>query len=139
MGTFSIDHENNITVFASEKQAKAGESNGTEIFTTQEELGKLASTWPGERLVQIWSSLPGVAQVKKFTDRKTAITRIWKAIQSLQPAASEDGHEKPPRRATFAHGPPSRPRLPGRPRLGRKSPLEATGRARAARRPPFWI
>ena len=27
--------------------------------------------------------------VKKFTDRKTAIARIWKAIQSLQPASAE--------------------------------------------------
>ncbi len=94
MRTFTIDQENNITVFASEKQAKVGETNGTEIFTTQEELAKLASVWAGERLVQIWNSLPGATPVKKFTDRKTAIARIWKAIQSLQPAASEEGHEK---------------------------------------------
>ena len=40
------------------------------------------------------NSLPGATPVKKFTDRKTAIARIWKAIQSLQPAASEEGHEK---------------------------------------------
>ena len=93
MRIFTIDQENNITVFASEKQTKAGETNGTEIFTTQEELAKLASVWAGERLVQIWNSLTGVTPVKKFTDRKTAIARIWKAIQGLQPAG-EDGHEK---------------------------------------------
>jgi hypothetical protein len=89
MRTFTIDQENNITVFASEKQAKAGETNGTEFFTTQEELAKLAGEWPGERLVQIWNSLTGVSLVKKFSDRKTAIARIWKAIQSLQPASAE--------------------------------------------------
>jgi hypothetical protein len=94
MRIFTIDQENNITVSASEKQTKAGETNGTEIFTTQEGLAKLAGEWPSERLVQIWNSLPGVDPVKKFTDRKTAIARIWKAIQSLQPAASEDGREK---------------------------------------------
>src|ERR1035437_10253135 len=76
MRTFTIDQENNITVFASEKQAKAGETNGTENFTTQEELAKLAGAWPGERLVQTWNSLTGVTPVKKFTDRKTAIARI---------------------------------------------------------------
>ena len=76
MRTFTIDHENNITVFASEKQAKAGETDGTETFTTQEVLAKLAGAWPGERLVQIWNSLTGVTPVKKFTDRKIAITRI---------------------------------------------------------------
>ena len=37
--------------------------------------------------------MTGVTPVKKFTDRKTAIARIWKAIQSLQPA-SEEGQEK---------------------------------------------
>src|ERR1035437_5886843 len=89
MRTFTIDHENNITVFASEKQANAGETNGAEFFTTQEELAKLSAAWPGGRLVEIWNSLTGVDPIKKFTDRKTAIARIWKAIQSLQPASAE--------------------------------------------------
>ena len=91
MRTFTIDPENIISVFASEKQAKAGERDGAEFFTTQEELAKLAGAWSGERLVQIWNSLTGVIPVKKFTDRKTSITRIWKAIQNLQLTASEGG------------------------------------------------
>ncbi|OFW00551.1 MAG: hypothetical protein A3G20_03670 [Acidobacteria bacterium RIFCSPLOWO2_12_FULL_59_11] len=94
MRTFTIDHENNITVFASEKQAKASDATGTEAFTSQEELTKLAAAWPGGRLVEIWNSLTGVDPVKKFTDRKTAIARIWKAIQSLQPDASAESPEK---------------------------------------------
>ena len=85
MRTFTIDSENNITVFASMQQAKTSNETGAVIFTTQEELTKLADGWPGGRLVEIWNSLPGATPVKKFTDRKTAITRIWKAIQSLQP------------------------------------------------------
>ena len=89
MQTFTIDHENNITVFASEKQAKASDATGAEAFTSREELTKLAAEWPGGRLVEIWNSLTGVDPVKKFTDRKTAIARIWKAIQSLQPASAE--------------------------------------------------
>jgi hypothetical protein len=93
MKTFTIDSDNNITIFASEKQAKATDATGTEAFTSQEELTKLAAEWPGGRLVEIWNSLTGVDPVKKFTDRKTAIARIWKAIQGLQPA-SADGHEK---------------------------------------------
>src|ERR1035437_3919898 len=94
MRTFIIDSDNNITIFASQQQAKATDATGAEAFTSQEELTKLAAEWPGGRLVEIWNSLTGVDPVKKFTDRKTAIARIWKAIQSLQPAASEDGHEK---------------------------------------------
>ena len=89
MRTFTIDAENNITIFASEKQAKASEATGLEAFTTKDELTKLAGAWPGGRLVEIWNSLPGATPVKKFTDRKTAIARIWKAIQSLQPASQE--------------------------------------------------
>jgi hypothetical protein len=89
MKTFTIDSDNNITIFASEKQAKATDATGTEAFTSQEELTKLAAEWPGGRLVEIWNSLTGVDPVKKFTDRKTAIARIWKVIQSLQPASAE--------------------------------------------------
>jgi hypothetical protein len=42
-----------------------------------------AASWPTQRLIEIWNSLPGVAPVNKFTDRKTAGIRIWKAMQSL--------------------------------------------------------
>ena len=86
MQTFTIDSENNITVFASYKEAKTSDATGAVIFTTEDELAKLATDWPIARLVEIWNSLTGVTPVKKFTDRKTAIARIWKAIQSLQPA-----------------------------------------------------
>ena len=89
MRTFIIDSENNITIFASQQQAKANDATGAEAFTSQEELTKLAAEWPGGRLVEIWNSLTGVDPVKKFTDRKTAIARIWKVIQSLQPASAE--------------------------------------------------
>jgi hypothetical protein len=89
MRTFTIDQENNITVFGSEKQAKASEATSAETFTSLGELAKLAGEWPAGRLVEIWNSLTGVDPVKKFTDRKTAIARIWKAIQNLQPASIE--------------------------------------------------
>ena len=59
MKTFTIDSDNNITIFASEKQAKATDATGTEAFTSQEELTKLAAEWPGGRLVEIWNSLTG--------------------------------------------------------------------------------
>lgn len=86
MKTFTIDSETNITVFASYKEAKTSDATDAVIFITEDELAKLATDWPISRLVEIWNSLTGVTPVKKFTDRKTAIARIWKAIQSLQPA-----------------------------------------------------
>ena len=97
MQTFTIDSENNITVFTNMKEAKTSNQTGAVIFTTEDELAKLADAWPGGRLVEIWNSLPGATPVKKFTDRKTAIARIWKAIQSLQPAPETQEKAAPAR------------------------------------------
>ena len=80
MKSFSIDRENNITAFTKRKDA---ESATGETFRSQTELSELTAAWPASRLVEIWNSIPGFVPVKKFTNRKTAILRIWKAIQSL--------------------------------------------------------
>ena len=81
MKAFTIDAENNITVHASAKAAPKTE--GIETFTSEKALAELAAAWPASRLVDIWNSLAGVTPVKKFTDRKKAVARIWKAIQNL--------------------------------------------------------
>ena len=91
MPTFTIDTENNITVFASLSEME-GNEEGTEIFSSAEELVALATKWPGARLVEIWNSLPGVQSVERFTSRQVAVTRIWKAIQHLQ--ASGGAHRR---------------------------------------------
>ena len=80
MTAFTIDAENNITVFASLKEIQ-GSEEGTEAFTNQEEFAALADKWAGGRLVEIWNSLPGVQPVERFTSRRVAVGRIWKAIQ----------------------------------------------------------
>jgi hypothetical protein len=95
MRTFTIDSENNITVFGSMQQAKTSDQTDAALFTSLEELAKLADGWPGGRLVEIWNSLPGATPLKKFTDRKTAVGRIWKAIQSLQPAPEAEEKAAP--------------------------------------------
>jgi uncharacterized protein DUF3489 len=83
MTTFTIDSENNIMAFRSAKEAK---NNGpADPFRNPKQLGRLAENWPGSRLVEIWNSLPGQKPVTKFTSRRAAVTRIWKAIQSLAP------------------------------------------------------
>lgn len=90
MPGFTIDAENNITVFPSHKEIKAAGAE-TEPFTNLEELTVLASKWPGARLVEIWNSLPGVEPVERFTSRSVAVMRIWKAIQHLRPAVGAHG------------------------------------------------
>ncbi len=97
MKTFTIENEtNNITSHASAREAEA--TPGSDRFGTEAALAKLAANWPAARLVGIWNSLPGVTVVQKFKDRKTAVSRIWKAIQSLGAGAAEaapDGPLKP--------------------------------------------
>ena len=93
MKNFSIENEtNNITVHASAKEAEAVPNS--ERFSNEAALAKLASDWPAARLVEIWNSLPGETPVRKFKDRVTAVSRIWKALQGLgqtAPAAGETG------------------------------------------------
>jgi hypothetical protein len=81
MKAFTIDSENNIVAHASAKAAPKTE--GTELFTSQDALAELAAAWPASRLVEIWNSLTGVTPVKKFTDRKKAVARIWTELQKL--------------------------------------------------------
>src|ERR1035437_4610126 len=85
MKSFSIDRDNNISAFAKRKDAEAAIGD---TFRSEAELHELTAGWPASRLVEIWNSIPGCVPVKKFTNRKTAILRIWKAIQSLDGAVA---------------------------------------------------
>jgi hypothetical protein len=93
MKIFTIENEtNNITLHGSIQEAEAVPN--AERFRNEAALAKLAAAWPVARLVEIWNSLPGATEVKKFKDRATAVSRIWKAIQSLgqpAPATEETG------------------------------------------------
>ena len=80
MKSFSIDRDNNITAFS--KRVNAESADG-DTFRSEAELSELTAAWPASRLVEIWNSIPGFVPVKKFTNRKTAVLRIWKVIQSL--------------------------------------------------------
>jgi hypothetical protein len=89
MNTFTIDASNNITAFASLDDARAAKINNAEYFGSTQELAKLVASWPRTRPIEIWNSFAGVAPfttlkpVKKFTNRKVAVERIWTAIQVL--------------------------------------------------------
>lgn len=60
-------------------------SNGALTFSSECELRRLVARWPGTRLVEIWNQLPGVRKVTRFSDRDTAIRRIWTVFQDLAP------------------------------------------------------
>src|SRR5436305_6752360 len=83
MKTFTIDTDNNISVFATEEEAAAASTTPFDSFASRTELEEVAGNWPAERLVEIWNSVPGVTPVERFKDRKTGIGRIWKQIEGL--------------------------------------------------------
>ncbi len=91
MSTFTIDSDNNITAHAG-LPAGADESQS---FSNAKELSKLTAEWPASRLVDTWNSFAGVAPfdelkpVKKFTNRKAAVARIWQAVTRLSPDAAQ--------------------------------------------------
>ena len=91
MPTFTMTTDNNITAFENEAQVQANiPPEGFEVIaTTKKEFDKATAGWPISRFVEVWNDFAGVPPfggvqpVKKFTDRKTAATRIWKTIQVL--------------------------------------------------------
>ncbi|MGA7411722.1 MAG: DUF3489 domain-containing protein [Bryobacteraceae bacterium] len=93
MKIFTIEQDtNNITVHPTLQDAEAVAN--AERFRNEAGLAKLAADWPATRLVEIWNSLPGVSPVKKFTSRKMAVSRTWRAIQSLdQPNSGETSEQ----------------------------------------------
>ena len=103
MTTFAITTDNNITAFTAAEQVPEGQQR----FATEKELARVSAEWPIGRFVEVWNGFAGVVPfdsvkpVKKFTDRKTAISRIWKAIQALRPApAPEASPAMPKKKAT---------------------------------------
>src|SRR6266851_4420624 len=97
MTTYTIDAENSITAFGSKQEAGEGET-----FGSQQELADLAATWPANRLIEIWNGIPGLTPVKKFTDRKSAVGRIWKAIQNLDCGSPAETATTAPKQANKA-------------------------------------
>jgi hypothetical protein len=83
MRIFTIDAGNTIAVSTS--TTERGLKSGAARFTNQKQFAALAAHWPSGRLVEIWNNLPGVRRTAKFTDRQTSVSRIWKAIERLEP------------------------------------------------------
>jgi hypothetical protein len=105
MATFNIDAENSITALDSQQADFEGE-----IFASQTELADLAAKWPANRLIEVWNGIPGLTPVKKFTDRKSAVARIWKAIQSLDGGGAAEAATTAPKQTSKAKAPAMQPK-----------------------------
>ena len=104
MTTFALDTDNTITAYLAGEAIPEDQTR----FASEKELMKLATNWPAERLVEIWNAFAGVPPfgdlkpVKKFTDRKTAVGRIWRAIQALTPTPAQHAAEAATKKAKAA-------------------------------------
>jgi hypothetical protein len=104
MTTFAIDTDNNITAFAAAEQVPEGSGR----FATEKEFTKVSADWPIAHFAEVWNGFAGVVPfddlrpVKKFTDRKTAVGRIWKAIQALTPTPAPQAALAAPEKTPLA-------------------------------------
>ena len=89
MPTYSIDAENNLAVHPDKDAAIKEAGAAGAAFATKAQLSDATASWPASRMVEVWNSFAGappfaeLKEVKKFTDRKTAVARIWNAAQRL--------------------------------------------------------
>jgi len=120
MSTFTITESNEIVAFATPEEAAATTATPFDSFSSAQELAKLAASWPTERLLAIWNTLPGVSPVKKFTSRATAVKRIWTAIQGLGDGTGEPKPEDAP-----AENPKADRKAKGGHRVANVAPAEA--------------
>ena len=134
MKTFTIDTDNNITVFATAAEAAATTTTPFDTFASQKELADLAAAWPADRLVAIWNSLAGEKPVKSFKSAKGAAGRIWERIQSLGEPAKPKAERKAKRGAQAAKGAPAKAKATKKAIPTKKAPkaLRAAKKAKAA-------
>jgi hypothetical protein len=96
MPTYSIDTENSLAVHPDKDAAIKEAGAAGAAFSTEAELSEATGLWPASRLVDVWNGFAGappfaeLKEVKRFTDRKSAVTRIWTAAQRLGEALEEE-------------------------------------------------
>jgi hypothetical protein len=130
MTTFTINQQNQIVAFATQEEAAAATQTPFDSFTNQQELVELAVAWPADRLVATWNNLPGVTPVKKFKDRKTALTRIWKQLQQPDASSQPKAEQKAKGGAQAAKGAPAKAKATKAATVGKNAP-KATKAARS--------
>ena len=99
MTTFTIDSDDHIARAKGDRKPE-----GADHFSSLDELSQRAAEWSMARLVHIWNSLSGVTDVKRFTDRQRAVSRIWAALEN----GSGETHSKNQKKSTRSRKPAAR-------------------------------
>jgi hypothetical protein len=112
LNTYYIDSDNCLSV-ETDLTLDPNVQTAEGTFTTQEGLATMTKDWPASRLVEVWNSFAGappfgdLKEVRRFTDRKSAVARIWNAAQRLgeeveKEAAAEPAPAAKPKKAKAA-------------------------------------
>ena len=90
---FAIDSNNDVTTHDAQPEA----AEGMIIFTSQKDLAEATAAWPTNRYVELWNSFAGtpgpfakLKEIRKFTDRATAVQRIWNVLHILSGDPAQD-------------------------------------------------
>jgi hypothetical protein len=118
----TIDEANKIVAFASPEDAAAHTATPFDAFTSEQEFAELTGGWPTGRQAAIWNNLPGVTPVKKFKDRNTALTRIWKRPQLPDASSQPKAEQKAKGGARAAKGASARTRASKKTTTAKKAP-----------------
>src|SRR6266567_6832866 len=110
MAIFTINDDNNITVFANaEEAAQAGGATAIP-FDSQAAFARVSADWPLSRFTEIWNSISGHKQVSKFAGRNKAVARIWAAIQPIAARAVASQPQEPKPKSAKATKPAKKPK-----------------------------
>ena len=112
LNTYYIDSDNCLSV-ETDLTLDPNVQTAEGTFTTQEDLATMTKDWVASRLVEVWNSFAGappfgdLKEVRRFTDRKSAVARIWQAAQRLgeeveKEAAAEPAPAAKPKKAKAA-------------------------------------
>ena len=94
----ALDSDNGLAVHPDKDAAIQVAGAAGAAFATEEQLSEATALWPASRLVELWNGFAGappfaeLKEVKRFTDRKSAVTRIWNAAQRLPDLPSRATH-----------------------------------------------
>lgn len=89
MKSFVLEAEGRIAVFASRKEALRHSGDRALVLSRQAEFSRLSADWPLSRFVDVWNCIPGVRRRNTFENRKTAVYRIWSALQKVEGGPAE--------------------------------------------------
>lgn len=87
MKIFIVDSGNRTWTYSSATTLPASEVDQAR-FGNEKELASSTRDWPLARLACLWNNLSGAKPIRKFTDRGTALRRIWAKLQTLAPEKS---------------------------------------------------